>query len=143
MMNPERQGDGMEPIKSGFGVMRALMPVLYCGGLYYYLSSGTFGPEGTTPGMSPNMLVIICAGGLLFSIPLILKLVRIFARAHSPGRDIAHTSDDDAGGFDPDAAIARYMASRSVDAAPDAPAARPAHTGGGPARRAGFGRRAT
>ena len=133
-------GFGMEPLKSGFGVMRAVMPLLYLGGLYYYFSSGTFGPEGpTSGGMSPNMLVIICAGGLLFSIPLILKLVRIFARARSSG--MADAPVDDTGGFDPDAAIARYMASRSVEAAPGAPAPRPAYTGGAPAKPSGFGRR--
>nr|MBA2588069.1 hypothetical protein [Alphaproteobacteria bacterium] len=98
MMGPDVSGGGgMEPLKSGFGVMRALMPVLYCGGLYYYFSSGTFGPEEATPGMSPNMLVIICAGGLLFSIPLILRLVRIFAAARSPGS--AASAPDDEDGF--------------------------------------------
>ena len=133
----------MEPLKSGFGVMRAVMPLLYCGGLYYYFSSGSFGPEGVTPGMSPNILVIICAGGLLFSFPLIIKLVRIFtaARSHRSGGPGADADDDDKSGFDPDAAIARYMASRSAEPTPSAPASRPAYTSRGPAKPSGFGRR--
>ena len=69
--------------------------------------------------------------GFLFSIPLILKLGRFIPgpRPPRPG----DPDEPDAGSFDPDAAIARYMANRRWKPAA-APAARPAYKGPAPAK---------
>ena len=132
----------MRTLKPAFGVIGALMPVLYCGSLLYYFFDVSGSVEGAQElGLGPT-LIGLGAGGMLFCIPLIIKLMRIFRAPPAPGsggRPDAPTDDTD-NGFDADAAIARYMAQRSAEGAPaPSPAARPAQGGGGPAR--GFGRR--
>ncbi len=123
-----------------FGVIRVLLPVLYCGGLiYYFLDQAGSVEEAESFGLSSTLLGLGVVG-LLFSILLIVRIVRMFAGPPSPGSGRHDGPDaptpDDEGGFDADAAIARYMASRSPD-----PAAPLAHGGGGPARPPSFGRR--
>ena len=132
----------MQTLKSVFGVMRVLVPVLYCGGLlYYYLDVSGSVEEAKQTGLGPTLLGLGVAG-LLFCIPLILKLVRLFAGPRSPGSGgRADEPGDDEGGFDADAAIARYMAQRSAETDPNAPIVSPARGGDGQARRSGFGRR--
>jgi hypothetical protein len=132
-------------LKSVFGVMGALVPILYCGSLlYYFLDLSGSVQEAETDGLGPTLLGLGIVG-LIFCIPLVLKIVRIFAGPRSPGSGGRGGPDaptpDDEGGFDADAAIARYMARRSAEAAPNSPAAPPAHQGGGPARRPRFGRK--
>ena len=130
----------METVKSVFGVLRALVPVLYCGGLVYYFYSVSGSVEGAQAiGLGPT-LIGLGAVGLLFCIPLIIKLVRIFAAPRSPGSGGGPDATRDDEG-EADAAIARYMARQSAQAAPSAPAARPARGGGAPAGRPGFGRK--
>ena len=134
-------GARVPTLKSVFGVIRALGPVLYCGGLlYYFLDASGSVREAWTIGLGPTVLGL-GAVGILFSIPLILKIVRMFARPRSPGSGSGPDTPGDEGGFDVDGAIARYMAQRSVEAVPNAPAVRPAQDGGRPAGRPGFGRR--
>jgi hypothetical protein len=129
----------MQTWKSVFGVIRALGPVVYCGYLLYYFLDLSGSVQGATAiGLGPTVLGLGIVG-LLFSIPLIMKVVRLLARLRSPGSGGDAPPRDD--GFDPDAAIARYMAQRSTEAAPDAPDVRPAREGGGPARCPGFGRK--
>jgi hypothetical protein len=133
----------MRTFKSVFGVMGAVMPVLYCGGLlYYFLDLSGSVHEAWGIGLGPTVLGL-GAVGLLFSIPLLIKIVRIFARPHSPGSgggpDVSKR--DDEGGFDADAAIARYMAQRSAEGVATPPAARLTPRPGVPAGRHGFGRR--
>jgi len=125
-------------LKSVFGLIAALVPIVYCGYLlFYFLHVGGSIQGAKEIGLGPTLLGLGIVG-LLFCIPLIIKIVRIVAGPRSPGSGgDAPTRDD---GFDPDAAIARYMARRSAEAAPDAPAVRPAQ-GGGPAKRPGFGRK--
>jgi hypothetical protein len=134
-------------LKSVFDVIGALMPVLYCGGLIYYFLVYDYGgsvQDAETYGLGPILLEIGVVG-LLLCIPLIWRISRLFARPRSPGSGGRGGPDtptgDDEGGFDADAAIARYMARRSVEAVPSAPAVPPAREGGGPARRRGFGRK--
>ena len=135
----------MRNLKPVFGVIGALVPVLYWGGLFYYfLDVAGSVQEAEEIGLGPTLLGLGVVG-LLFCIPLIVKMVRIFAGPRSPGsggRDgpDAPTQDGE-GGFDADAVVARYMARRSAEAAPGSPAAPPAHEGGGPARRPSFGRK--
>jgi hypothetical protein len=113
--------------------------VLYCGGLVYYFLEVSGSLQGAEAiGLGPTVIGL-GAVGLLFCIPLIIKLVRIFAAPRSPGSGGrggpgASTRDDDG---EADAAIARYMARQPAQATP--PAARPAQGGGGPAK--GFGRK--
>ena len=132
----------MQSLKSAAGLIRVLVPVLYCGGLLFYffdISGGSV--EGVeTIGLGPTMIGL-GAVGLLFCIPLILKTMRIVSGPRSPGSGPDKPTDEDRSGFDADAAIARYMAQRSAEAVPSAPAARPARPAGGPASRPGFGRR--
>ncbi len=135
----------MQTLKIIFGVIGALFPVVYCGGLlYYFLEISGSVHEAETNGLGPTLLGL-GAVGLLFCIPLIVKIVGIFAGPRSPGsggRGGPNASTHDGEGeFDADAVVARYMARRSTDAAPGSPAARPAHKGGGPANGPSFGRR--
>lgn len=126
----------MRSLKSGLGVAGALVPVLYCGALLYYFLDISGSLHGAKEiGLSPTLLGLAVVG-LLFCIPLITKIFRILAPPPSPGSDAG--SHDDEGGFDADAAIARYVAQRSVAGSPAAPLAR---KGGGPGRRASFGRK--
>jgi len=132
----------MEGFKSAFGMIRLFVPVVYCGGLlvYFLFISGGSLDIANLIGLTPWMLGF-GAIALVFCIPLGLRLVQLFRRRPPDGGD---GSDE---GFDPDAAIARYMASqRSVSAMPGTPVSRPAplkssgHQGG-TAKPAGFGRR--
>jgi hypothetical protein len=134
-------GDGVRSFKSVSGVAGALIPVLYCGGLlYYFLDVAGSVQEAEEIGLGPTVLGL-GAVGLLFSIPLILKVLRLFRGPRSGGntpRDNGHDDGDDDGGFDADAAISRYMARRATEAAAaatPAPAPRPAPKSGGPAGR--------
>ena len=135
----------MRTLKPAFGVIGALVPVLYWGGLFYYFFNvaGSV-QEAEEIGLGPTLLGLGVVG-LLFCIPLIVKIVRIFAEQRSPGSGGSGGPDasthDDEGGFDADAVVARYMARRSAEAAFGSPAAPPAREGGGPARRSGFGRK--
>ena len=135
----------MRSLKSAFGVFGALMPVIYCGGLLYYFIdlSGSM-DEATKSGLGPTELGL-GAVGLLFCIPLMVKVVRLFGKLRSPassgrGSPDASTTHDEKG-FDADAVLARYMARQSAKASPNAPAPPPAHEGGEPVSRPNFGRR--
>jgi hypothetical protein len=125
-------------------MFRAFMPVIYCGGLLFYflyVSGGSL-ENVTMLGLGPTLLGLGIIG-LIFCIPLAMKLMRLFSGPRAPGpggRPDAPTRDDEEG-FDADAVVARYMAQRSAEAVPNAPAARPVHKGGGPTRPSAFGRR--
>jgi hypothetical protein len=124
-----------------FGVMRAVVPIGYCGSLLYYFFDLSGSVEDVkTNGLGPTLLGL-GAVGLVLSILLILRIVRLFARPPSPGSGGDTPAPDEESGFDADAAIARYMAQRSAEAVPNPPLARPALGGGGPTRRGSFGRR--
>jgi len=130
----------MGSLKSLYGVIGALVAVLYWGGLLYYFIDVAGSVENARLlGLGPT-LVGIGALGLLFFIVLIVRIRRMGVRPPSRGSNGHDGSDgsmhDDEGGVDADAAIARYMASRSTDP----PAAPVAYGGDGPPR---FGRRNT
>jgi hypothetical protein len=136
----------MRTFKSVFGVAGAVVPVLYCGGLlYYFLDVGGSVQQATEIGLGPTILGLGVVG-LIFCIPLIIKIARLFSGPRSPGSGSRPDPDEDDSGFDADAAIARYMASRSAEStAPSAPIVSPARGGGfgsaGPVARQGFGRK--
>lgn len=125
--------------KSGFAVVGALLPVLYCGYLaYYFFDVGGSVQNVQDIGLGPTVLGLGIVG-LLFCIPLLFKIVRLFSGPRSPGSGSGPEKDDDKGGFDADAAIARYKASRSTEGNSNAPIVSPGR--GGSARPTGFGRR--
>lgn len=117
-------------MKSALGVLGALLPLCYCGGLIYYF----FDLSGSTEqvqkdGLGPTVLGLGIVG-LLFCIPLIFKIAKLFAR-RSTGSDEGGGAPPPGGGLDPDAMIARYLAKQA--ATPNAPSS----------RRAGFGQKPT
>ena len=134
----------MRTLISVFGLVRVLVPVLYCGGLlfYFFHVSGGSIEQAEEIGLGPTILGLAVVG-FLFCIPLIIKVGRMLSGPRSPGSGggpNGPTIDDD-DGFDADAAVARYMAQRSAEPLPHAQAASSAYKGGGQTGRPGFGRR--
>lgn len=135
----------MRALKSTFGLIGAAIPVLYCGGLVYYFANvENFTGVPVGDDLSPTMFGL-GAIGLLFFIPLVLKILRFVGRSGAPGSGSGGGADESAQGepsdFDPDAAIARYLARQTSGASGPASPLSP-HAGGGPARpTSGFGRR--
>jgi len=129
----------MQTLKSVFGLIRVLVPVLYWGGLFYYFFDVAGSVEDAKEiGLYPTLLGLGILG-LLFCIPLTLKIVRLVAGPRPPRSGGGSTRDDDDDGFDADAAIARYMAERSTETVPTAPPSPSRREG--PGKRPGFGRR--
>jgi hypothetical protein len=120
------------------------IPVLYCGGLLLYFNGVRSAFGGWLDGaLGPTMLGL-GAIGLLFLIPLVLRILRLFRGTGAPGAGGGGSADeapkDEGSDFDPDAALARYLARRSSGARGPASPYAP-HEGGRPAGPAGFGRR--
>jgi hypothetical protein len=138
----------MRNAKSIFGLILAALPVLYCGGFLLYFNGVRTSYGGWLDGSLGPTMIGLGVVGLLFLIPLVLKIRRLLRGTGAPGapgagRGGGRSDDapkDEGSDFDPEAAISRYMAQRSSGArGPASPPARPA--GGGLARQAGFGRR--
>ena len=133
----------MRTVKSIFGLILAAIPVLYCGGLLFYFNGvrSSFG-GWLDGGLGPTMLGL-GAVGLLFLIPLVLRILRLFGGAGAPGAGGGRADEapkEEHSDFDPDAAISRYLARRSSGAGdPASPPA--AYGGGGAVGQAGFGRK--
>ena len=132
----------METFKTAFGLTRALFPVVYfCGLLFYFLDvSGGSIHQAWEIGLGPTILGLGFVG-LLFCIPLAIRIVRIMNGPRTPGSGPGRSAPDDDDGFDADAVVARYLAQRPAEPAVSAPAVRPAPKSGGPAKPTGFGRR--
>jgi hypothetical protein len=137
-------GKALRTFKSVFDVAKALLPVLYCGGLLYYFLGVGGSVQGIKDiGLGPTVLGL-AAVGVLFCIPLALKIARLFRGPRlgsGGGAPKDKDNDDDDGGAAADAAIARYMAWKSTEAATGASTPAPRPVSGGPARRQGFGRK--
>ena len=131
----------MRALRPVFGVIRAVVPVVYCGGLlyYFYNQAGSI-EQAKEMGLGPALLDLTVIG-LLLCIPLIVKLVFIFIAWRTPRRRGDANTPDGGHGFDADAAVARYMARQSAEAAPGSRPAPPAHQSGGSASRPTFGRK--
>jgi hypothetical protein len=134
-------------LKLGFGLFGALVPIIYCCALLYYFFDMSGSVENAEMiGLGPTMLGLGIVS-LLFCIPLLIKLVRIFAKPRLPGSGGPDTSArDEETGAEADAAIARYKARQSAPAASNTPIVSPARASSGPAssgptKRPGFGRR--
>lgn len=134
----------MRTMKSVFGLVAAAIPVLYCGGLLLHFNGVRTMFGGMVDGaLGPTMLGL-GAIGLLFLILLLLRIVRLFGGKGTPdagGGPADKAPKEEGSDFDPDAALARYMARRgSGGHGPASPHAPPGSAG--PARQAGgFGRR--
>jgi hypothetical protein len=110
----------LRTLKSIIGLFRAVVPVAYCGSLFYYfLGFGGSIDDLKTTGLWPTVVGVGIVG-LLFCIPLLLKIVGVvFAlRSRGPG-------GPDGEAFDADAVIARYKAHQSPEPAPSIPAPPP------------------
>lgn len=132
--------------KSILKLVLALVPVIYCAGLVFYFMDVTGSVEGTWGiGLGPTVLGLGVIG-LLFCIPLLLKLFRALSGPGAPKSDgqggpttpPRKHNDEEESGIDPDAAIARYMARQAAEAAVPAAASR---ASSGPAKPGGFGQR--
>ncbi len=138
------EGRGMQKLKSVLRVIGMLVPIAYCGGLiYYFLDLSGSVHEAEAIGLGPTLLGLTVVG-LLFCIPLVVKIVRIFIGPRSPGSGgggQGASTHDGKDGFDPDAAVARYLAQRSAEPAPGSPTTPPARDTGGPTARPSFGRK--
>ena len=98
----------MPSFKSGFGVFAALLPVLYCGGLvYYFLHFAGSLEQAQKDGLGPTVLglSVVC---VLFCIPLLIKVVRLFLRPPPPS--LGARPDAAERIIDADSVIARYRA---------------------------------
>lgn len=123
--------------KSVLGVIGATVPIVYCGWLvYYFLDVSGSVQEAEHNGLGPTVLGLSVVG-LLFCIPLAIKLIRIFNRPRPPGSGGDAPRDDE---FDADAVIARYMARQSAEPA-NAPSMPTRPQSSAPAGRPGFGRK--
>lgn len=113
-------------------IVGMLLPLLYFAGLLYYFS----GVDGGTLagiieiGLGPTMFGLAFLG-LLFSIKPLIMLVRLVAgmSGRPPEMPTPHNIGDvpdarlgERGGFDADAAVARYLAKRATAGPTAAPA---------------------
>ena len=135
----------MQPIKSVFGLVMAAIPVVYCLGFLLYFNSVRTSFGGLLDGALGPTIVGLGVIGLLFLIPLVLRIRKLVAPPAAPAASSARRAEEapreERSDFDPDAAIARYLAKQSSGAGGPASPLSP-HAGGGPARpAAGFGRR--
>jgi hypothetical protein len=104
----------MRTARSWFGLVGALLPILYCGGLLLYFgrfNNRTYGLFDRA--LSPTMFGL-AAIGLIFVILFALKLWRMARPPVRPGGGTDPTPEEPKSDFDPDAALARYMARRSA-----------------------------
>ncbi len=133
----------MGTLRSVVGVVGAIVPIVYCGGLLYYFIDTTGSvEEAKTNGLGPTLLGLGLVG-LLLCIPLIIKLFRLVSGPRPPGSGSAgpDASSPDGGGFDADAVIARYLPQRSAEVSPRASVTPSAADGGRQASAPSFGRR--
>lgn len=126
----------MRSAKTVFGIVGALVPLVYCGALFFYFLRVGGSPEGVAGiGLGPTVLGL-GAIGVLFCIPLILRIVKAVAGSPrkpepdiSTGARTAAPGSEPESSFDADAALARYMAKKAsglVEAPPVEPGVRPA-----------------
>jgi hypothetical protein len=101
----------MQPVKNVFGILGALLPIVYCGGLVWYFS-GVGGFDGVTATSLGPTILGLGAIGLLFCLPLAYRLLKIFsAGSIATAKAVPAEAESD---FDADAALARYMAKRAA-----------------------------
>ncbi|WP_343521307.1 hypothetical protein [Sphingomonas sp.] len=103
-------------VKTLWGLIAGLVPVVWFGGLaiHFYRVNEAMG------GFASRELMPTIVGlgglGLLFTIPILIKLVRLASGSAKPkGSKAPATVDDSAASdFDPDAVIARYLEKKAA-----------------------------
>ncbi|MEA3041224.1 MAG: hypothetical protein QOC65_713 [Sphingomonadales bacterium] len=115
----------MAPLSLALGIVRALIPFLFCGGFLVYFAGverWTGVPVGNA--VAPTVLGLGILT-FLFAIPLVLRVARLVGPPQ-PRKPGPRPSEDplaaERSDFDADAAIARYLARREAGG-PPAPAA--------------------
>jgi len=131
------------PLKSVIGLILNLVAVVYCFGLdYYFIHNCGSLQEAENQGLGPTVwgLAIV---GLLFCIPVLLKLVLVFIELRKPrlGGGAGGSSPGGDDKFDADAVVARYLAAGQSETVSSSPGSTRLVGGGGSAKRPGFGRR--
>lgn len=123
--------------KSILGTIGWLLPVLYCGGLVYYfvfeIGGGSLSFVSML-GLGPTVWGL-AAIGLLFALGLAVKIARLAGEtsggspsADTPGGRRPSAPDDDS--FDPDAVVARYLASQAMQGQANAASPAPGRMSG-------------
>ena len=127
----------MRTTRSFLGLIMALLPIVWAGGLFLYLNNvrGAFG--GLLDGALGPTLMGLGTVLIIFVFLFVLKFWRAATppatprTGGGPGVELEEKSD-----FDPDAALARYMARRNGE-----PGAPPPTFGGNRPSQGGFGRK--
>lgn len=133
----------MQSLRKWIGLVGALLPVLYCGGMvWYFTDMGGWDDPFVSEGLRPTIIGLSVVG-LLFAIGLGFKIHRAFGAsppdAGAGGSRSAAGPDDVTGvGGDADAMIARYLAQRDAASSPNGPPAMRPGPGRAPTS---FGRR--
>ena len=129
-------------LKSVVSLIGTIGAIAYCAYLLYYFVDVTGSvQEAQVNGLGPTLMGLAIVG-LIFCIVLVVKIARMFARPRSTGSGPDRWADDGESGFDAEAAVARYMARRSTEAAAAAATVAPAaQERGALARGASFGRK--
>ena len=132
------------PLKAVVGLVLNLVAVVYCFGLdYYFIHSCGSLKDAEDAGLGPTVwgLAIV---GLLFCVPLLVKIVLIFIELRKPKSGGVGAGGPSPGGddkFDADAVVAHYVAQQQLKTVSNSPGATPTVRRGGSARRPSFGRR--
>lgn len=105
----------MRSVKLAVGIVFALVPLVYCGALFFYFL-GTAGSvqDAVGIGLGPTLLGL-GAIGVLFCVPVAWRILRAL---HTPRARTANPeapAPDEASAFDADAALARYLARKSAE----------------------------
>ena len=103
----------MRTVRDWFGLVGALLPVLFCGGFLLYFNQFRSATGGLfDSALGPTMFGI----GAFFILFLVLFLVKLWRFASppaaGPGARAAAALEAEQSDFDADAALARYLARR-------------------------------
>jgi hypothetical protein len=107
----------MRTTRSLFGLVGALLPVLFCGGLLLYFQSVRASFGGWIDGGLGRTMFGIAGAGLIFLVIFVIRLCRHLAPPPPPPGN-RPTLDAEGSGFDADAALARYLARRDAATPP-------------------------
>jgi hypothetical protein len=110
----------MRGVKSVFGVIGALVPVLWFGGLAYYFYGTNQAMGGAAASELGPTIIGLGAIGILFCIPVVWKIIKAISGSSGakPARTIGTAAEAESD-FDADAALARYLARKNAE--PGAP----------------------
>lgn len=105
----------MRSVKLAFGIVFALVPIIYCGTLFFYfLDTAGSVQDAVGIGLGPTLLGV-GAIGVLFCIPVAWKILRALHTPRTRAASPASRAPDEPA-FDADAALARYLARKSAEA---------------------------